>query len=91
MEKNTIYEITTNDNIVIAAVCISAYTIQIETNKKREIAICYGQNKLFEYITDLYNIFVDEDNGYQWCVTNDRTINVISDYCTIPELDKILQ
>ena len=91
MEKNIIYEITNNDNIVIAAVCISVYTIHIDINRKRQIAICYGQNKLFEYITESNYIFVDEDNGYQWCTVNDRIINILSDYCTIPELDEILK
>lgn len=91
MEKNTIYEITTPNGVRINAVCVSVYTTQVDTNKRTEIAICYSQNRLFEYITDLHYLFVDEYNGYQWCVVNDRTINILSDYCTIPELDEILE
>ena len=90
MEKNTIYEITTPNGVVINAVCVSVYTTQIDSNKRTEIAICYSQNRLFEYITDLHYLFIDESNGYQWCVVNNRTINIISDYCVIPELDEKL-
>ena len=90
MEKNTIYEITMSKDVVIKVVCVNVYTIQTDANRKIEIAICYGQNRLFEYITDLHYLFIDEYNGYQWCVVNNHTTNILSDYCIIPELDEIL-
>lgn len=89
MEKNTIYEITTPNGVRIDAVCISEYTITISKNITKQIAICYGQNRLFEYTILSNYLFID--GHYKWDIVDHRMGDIICDYCVIPELDEILE
>lgn len=51
--------------------------------------VCYGNNKLFTLFDDTSNKYYDENTGSLEC-GGLNFLDIIVDYCVIPEYDKIL-
>lgn len=82
MERGEIFFEFTQDNVVVKAVCLDTCNpIDYYDGSGSISYLCYAQNSIFYYIREW-----DAEGKTRWLLG----LTVV-DYCTIPEIDAILE